>query len=76
MLYSSPTIEAHDIIIIVAHAWARQFAVVESNQATISERGWYPYNQNLMTYPIIRASITKEEADNELLDGNRIVLPL
>ena len=76
MMYPSPTIDGHNIMIIVSHAWAKSFAVIESNQTAISERGWYPYNRNLMTYPIIRASITKEEADNELLDGSKIVLPL
>ena len=29
-----------------------------------------------MTYPEIRASITKEEAENELLETSKIVLPL
>ena len=29
-----------------------------------------------MTYPIIRASITKEERDQELAVGSRIILPL
>lgn len=46
------------------------------NRSAIAERGWNLYNKNLMTYPIIRASITKEEAGNELLDKSKIVLPI
>ena len=76
MHYPSPTIEAYDIINIVNYAWSKSFAVESSNQTAIAERGWNPYNRNLMTYPIIRASMTKEEAANELLDASKIVLPI
>ena len=76
MHYPSPTIEAYDIINIVNYAWSKSFAVQSSNQTAIAERGWNPYNRNLMTYPIIRASMTKEEAANELLDASKIVLPI
>ena len=76
MLYPSPTIEAYDIMNIVSYAWSKSFLVENSNRTAISERGWNPYNRNLMTYPIIRASITKEEAENELLDTSKIVLPI
>ena len=31
VLYPSPNIEAHDIMIIVTHTWAISFAAVESN---------------------------------------------
>ena len=72
----NPCIEPYDIMPIISYSWDKSFAVVESNEKTIVERGWYPYNQNLMTYPEIRASITKEEAENELLNTSKIVLPL
>ena len=76
MLYPSPTIEAYDIMNIVSYAWSKSFVVENSNRTAIAERGWNPYNRNLMTYPIIRTSITKEEAENELLETSKIVLPI
>ena len=72
----NPCIEPYNIMPIIPYSWDQSFAIVESNKKSIVERGWYPYNRNLMTYPEIRASITKEEAENELLNTSKIVLPL
>ena len=58
------TIEPHDIIGIINYAWSKLFSKVESNKKTIPDRGWYPYNRNLIIDPPIRASITKEEDMN------------
>ena len=41
----------------------------------IAERGWGPLNRNLMIYPIIRATITKEDKDKEDSIEGDIMLP-
>ena len=53
-----PTIEPHKIIGIINYAWSKYFGKVESNKKAIYDRGWYPYNRNLMIYPSIRVYIT------------------
>ena len=70
-----PTISAHDIIGIINYAWSKSFARVDSNKKAIAERGWFPYNRNLMLDPSICASITREEEANELLDNSVIIVP-
>ena len=55
------TIQPHDIMPIINHAWEQSFARVTPNKKAISDRGWFPYNFNLMTYLIIFTTITKEE---------------
>ena len=44
------------------------------NKKAIFDRGWYPYNRNLLIDPSIRASITKEEEKNEVLATSTIIL--
>ena len=74
-LLLNPTIEPWEIVNIVNVAFAQSFAKVHTNKNAISERGWAPFNRNLMTYPCLRATMTKEEKDSELLDNSRVVLP-
>ena len=38
---------------------------MESNKRDIVERGWYSYNQILMTYPIVCVSMMKSEKKDE-----------
>ena len=52
-----PTIEPHKIISIINYAWSKSFGKVKSNKKAISDRGWYPYNRNLMIDPSVRTSI-------------------
>ena len=70
------TIEPHNIIMILNYSWGHSFIRVISNKKAIAERGCFPYNHSLMTYPIIRSSITKEDVEAELTEGSDIVLPL
>ena len=76
IIFGSPTIEAHDLMHIVSRAWYKSSARVESNKKTIDKRGWYTYNRNLMTYSIIRSSITKETVVEERSLSSKITLPL
>ena len=52
----------------------KSFARVKSNKKAIAERGWFPYNLNLMLDPSICASIKKEEKANELLEKIAIII--
>ena len=74
-LMISPTIEPYEVLNIVNQSFSASFGRVDTNKKAIAERGWGPMNRNLMTYPIIRATITKEEKEKEeSVDGN-IKLP-
>ena len=44
---------------------ARSFERVDTNQKAICEKGWFPYNRNLLTYPSIRSNMTPEEISQE-----------
>ena len=71
-----PTVHPYGIMTIINHAWELSFACVTPNKKSIAERGWFPYNHNLMTYPIIRATITKDEEDKERLENSYVILLL
>ena len=73
-MFQSPSVEPFDIIGIVSRTWKKSFACVESNKRVIVERGWYPYNQNLMTHPIFRASMKKVEKEDEPKEESLIEL--
>ena len=70
-----PIIEPHEIIGIINYAWSKSFGKVKLNKKAIFDRGWYPYNRNLLIDPSIRASITKEGDKNEVLVTSTIILP-
>jgi len=76
MMLHSPTIEAYDIMTIVSRAWYKSFDHINSNKKAIAKREWFLYNRNLMTYPIIRSSITREEKVDETSLSSEIILPL
>ena len=63
----SPVITPYEIMRIVCAGWKESFAKVEPNKTAISERGWLPYNQNLLTYPDLRATMIQNEKDKEKL---------
>ena len=35
------------------------------HKMAISERGWFPYNRNLLTYPVLRATMTDQDHEKE-----------
>ena len=63
----SSKIEPHKIIQVVSGGWKKSFSQVESNKKVIAEQGWLPYNQNLLTYPDLGATMTQKEKDKEKL---------
>ena len=71
----SPYIQPYETINIVSAAWKKSFARPESNQRAISERGWMPFNRNILMYPMVRATMTTEEKQNENLGTSDVTLP-
>ena len=74
-MFQSPSVEPFDIMSIVSRAWKKSFSCMGSNQRAIAKKGWYPYNQNLMTYTIVRASMTKAEKEDGPKEESPIKLP-
>ena len=54
-----------DIIPLVHKCWSASFGDVDANKRAIAERGWGPYNRNLLLHPVIRASMTELMIKNE-----------
>ena len=54
-----------DIILIVNYAWKYSFADVVGNKTAIAERGWCPYNRNLLLDPKIRGTMTPDDKKRE-----------
>ena len=75
-MMSDMTICPYEVMIIVYHAWAKSFARRQTNAKAICERGWYPYNRNLLTHPSIRNTMTQQElADEEYQLNPTTILP-
>lgn len=55
-----------DIMIIVKRSWDKSFARVEQNRKVIAERGWYPYNRNLLKNEEIRITMTEKESQEDM----------
>ena len=68
----TPVIEPYKITRIVRSAWVKSFARVECNKKAIAERGWLPFNRNLLTYPCLRASMTTKEKETEMLETSDV----
>ena len=60
-IMQKPRIEQCEIIVLLNYAWERSFARTASNKKAIVDRGWFPYNRNLLTLPEICSTMTKAE---------------
>ena len=49
-----------DILPLVTKCWPMAFGNVKNNQKAIVERGWNPYNRELLLNPVIRATMNEE----------------
>jgi hypothetical protein len=58
-----------DIIPLVIYAWDRSFVNVVTNKLAILERGWFPLNKNLLLHPLLRATMTPNDKDEEKKTG-------
>jgi hypothetical protein len=54
-----------DIIPLVNRAWPGSFGNIEGNKKALAERGWYPYNRNLLLNSRIRATMTQQQLNDE-----------
>ena len=57
-----------DIVPLVRECFMTAFGNVESNRRVISDRGWAPYNRNLLLHPVIRATITEGMLEDEKMN--------
>ena len=55
------TIDKSDLILLINIAWNKSFACIDKNRKTIADRGWGPYNRNIITLSHIRATMTNDE---------------
>mmetsp|Transcript_5586 Transcript_5586/g.10613 ORF Transcript_5586/g.10613 Transcript_5586/m.10613 type:complete len:327 (-) Transcript_5586:132-1112(-) len=46
-------------------SWHKSFARVEKNKKAIAERGWFPYNRNLLNNDELRVTMTNKEAEED-----------
>ena len=65
----NPTLETYDIIPLVNRCWPKSFGRKDKNQNAIADRGWYPFNRNLLTLPEVRATMTMTELEEELVSS-------
>ena len=70
-----PVIKPTDLVPLINKAWKASFAQVEHNKRAISERGWNPFNRNLLTYKDIRGTMTEKECEQEQQPNSEIFLP-
>ena len=69
----SPHIFPHEIMLIINYAWNKSFTRVDKNKTAVCERGWFPYNRNLLTDPSLRFSMTDSDRENETSSSTVIV---
>ena len=58
-------LQATDIIPLINIVWDNSYARVHTNLKAICNRGWYPYNRNLLLHADFRGTVTEEEKGNE-----------
>ena len=58
-----------DIIPLVNQSFPSSFGNRLTNKKALAVRGWNPYNRNLLLDPTIRATILKEQLDQEIESG-------
>jgi hypothetical protein len=54
-----------DIMMMINHAWPLSFGNVRTNKKAIEERGWFPFNRNLLLDEEIRQTMTIDETRKE-----------
>ena len=49
----------------INRAWVNSFPEVEPNKKSITEHGWFPYNQNLLMHKQLHDTITMKDIETE-----------
>lgn len=63
-----------DIMPLINKAWSQSFARIDKNKNTIADRGWNPFNRNLLAFPEVRKIMTKQEVEAEN-SSSKVCLP-
>ena len=58
-----------DIVPLVNATWPLAFGNVESKRRAITERGWGPFNKNLLLHPLICTYMTETMMNDEIKKG-------
>ena len=58
-----------DIVPLVNATWHKAFGDVLGNRKAIAERGWGPFNKNLLLHPLIRSNMTESNMRDEVTRG-------
>ena len=54
-----------DIIPLTNCSWPGSFGNIEGNKKVLAERGWYPFNCNLLLNDKIRVTMTKQQLQDK-----------
>ena len=68
-MYGEIGITPYDIMPMVRKAWYKSFNKVHTNKKAYYDRGWMPFNRNLLLHEQIRATMSKDEVKAELESG-------
>ena len=60
------TIDKSDLMLLINIVWNKSFARVDKNRRLIVDRGWGPYNHNILSFLHIRATMTEIGKLNDL----------
>ena len=60
------TMDKSDLILLINIAWNKLFTRIDINKKDIADRGWGPYNRNILTLFHIRATMTETDQINEM----------
>ena len=74
MLSMPGSLESTDMMPLINRAWDKSFARVQKNKQAIADRGWLPYNRNIMTFAEIRETMTAQEIQDEA-DSSNVIIP-
>ena len=62
--YMNETIDKSDLILLINIAWDKSFVRVDKNRRAIIDRGWGPYNRNILTLSHIRSTMVETKKIN------------
>ena len=68
------TIDKTDLMLLINIAWNKSFARIDKNRKAIADRGWGPYNRNILTLSHIRATMTNDERKDDAFFNYEVVL--
>ena len=67
------TLEPTDMMHIINKSWQQSFARTDKNKNAIDDRGWNPFNRNLLLHEDICSTMTNKEIQYENDHSNKII---